>query len=85
MLLPLTRPAGALVIVPFAAYYLIQHRRITSRAVFVLSPLVGVGVYFTRRQKGLRSYLLADQDIHWIIVAVSVLAALFSGRGRWRQ
>jgi sodium-coupled monocarboxylate transporter 8/12 len=42
--------------------------------------LVGVGLYFTRRQqKGLRSYLLADQNVHWIIVAVSVLAALFSG------
>src|SRR5204863_5343190 len=35
--------------------------------------------YFTRQQKGLKSYLLADQNIHWIIVAVSVLAALFSG------
>jgi sodium-coupled monocarboxylate transporter 8/12 len=41
--------------------------------------LVGVGVYFTRQQKGLKSYLLADQNVHWIIVAVSVLAALFSG------
>jgi len=41
--------------------------------------LIGIGVYFTRQPKGLRSYLLADQNIHWIIVAVSVLAALFSG------
>jgi sodium-coupled monocarboxylate transporter 8/12 len=41
--------------------------------------LVGVGVYFTRQQKGLKSYLLADQNVHWIIVAISVLAALFSG------
>jgi sodium-coupled monocarboxylate transporter 8/12 len=41
--------------------------------------LVGVGLYFTRQQKNLKSYLLADQDIHWIIVAISVLAALFSG------
>jgi sodium-coupled monocarboxylate transporter 8/12 len=41
--------------------------------------LIGVGVYFTRQQKGLKSYLLADQNIPWIIVAVSVLAALFSG------
>jgi sodium-coupled monocarboxylate transporter 8/12 len=47
-------------------------------AVYVLL-LVGIGVYFTRQQKGLKSYLLADQNIHWIIVAVSVLAALFSG------
>lgn len=41
--------------------------------------LIGVGLYFTRQQKDLKSYLLADQNIHWIIVAVSVLAALFSG------
>src|SRR5581483_8822412 len=42
--------------------------------------LVCVGLYFTRQQqKGLKSYLLADQNVHWIIVAVSVLAALFSG------
>jgi sodium-coupled monocarboxylate transporter 8/12 len=41
--------------------------------------LVGVGLYFTRQKKNLKSYLLADQNIHWIIVAVSVLAALFSG------
>jgi SSS family transporter len=46
---------------------------------FYMLLLVGVGVYFMRQQKGLRSYLLADQDIHWIIVAISVLAALFSG------
>lgn len=41
--------------------------------------LIGIGVYFTRQQTGIKSYLLADQNIHWIIVAVSVLAALFSG------
>jgi sodium-coupled monocarboxylate transporter 8/12 len=46
---------------------------------FYMLLLVGVGVYFTRQQKGLKSYLLADQNVHWIIVAVSVLAALFSG------
>jgi SSS family transporter len=50
-------------------------------AVFALYMLmlIGIGVYFTRQQKGLKSYLLADQNIHWIIVAISVLAALFSG------
>src|SRR6516165_854956 len=46
---------------------------------FYMLLLVGVGVYFTRQQKGLKSYLLADQDVHWVIVGVSVLAALFSG------
>lgn len=47
--------------------------------VLYLALLVGVGLYFTRQQKGLKSYLLADQNIHWIIVGISVLAALFSG------
>src|SRR5215469_9258452 len=46
---------------------------------FYMVLLVGVGAYFTPQQKGLKSYLLADQNVHWIIVAVSVLAALFSG------
>jgi SSS family transporter len=41
--------------------------------------LVGVGVYFSYQRKGLQSYLLADQNVHWIVMAVSVLAALFSG------
>src|SRR5262245_48856597 len=41
--------------------------------------LFGIGIWFTKQQKDLKSYLLADQNIHWIIVAVSVLAALFSG------
>lgn len=40
---------------------------------------IGVGVWFTRRQKDLRSYLLADQDMHWFLVSISVIAALFSG------
>lgn len=44
-----------------------------------LALLVGVGVWFARRQKDLRTYLLADQGVHWLIVGISVLAALFSG------
>lgn len=41
--------------------------------------LFGVGVYFMRRQKSIKAYLLAEQNVHWVIVGVSVLAALFSG------
>jgi SSS family transporter len=51
-------------------------------AVFVayMALLAGVGFAFARRKKiGAKEYLLAGQDIHWAIVAVSVLAALFSG------
>lgn len=41
--------------------------------------LFGAGAYFTRQKKTLKTYLLADQNVHWVIVGVSVLAALFSG------
>jgi SSS family transporter len=40
---------------------------------------IGVGVWFTRQQKDLRGYLLADQNMHWFLVSISVIAALFSG------
>jgi SSS family transporter len=50
-------------------------------AVFIayMMLLVSVGLYFSRQKKSLKSYLLADQNVHWMIVAISVLAALFSG------
>jgi sodium-coupled monocarboxylate transporter 8/12 len=41
--------------------------------------LFGIGCWFTWQQKDLKTYLLADQNIHWVIVAISVMAALFSG------
>lgn len=41
--------------------------------------LFGIGAYCVRHQKDLKTYLLADQNVHWLIVAISVLAALFSG------
>ena len=50
-------------------------------AVFVayMAILIGIGAWFTKREAGLKEYLLAGQDIHWVIVGISVLAALFSG------
>src|SRR5262249_45080996 len=50
-------------------------------AVFVayMALLAGVGFAFARRKAGAKEYLLAGQDVHWAVVAVSVLAALFSG------
>lgn len=50
-------------------------------AVFVTYMLIlfGVGVYFTRQQKTIKAYLLAEQNVHWVVVGISVLAALFSG------
>src|SRR5262245_2077086 len=44
-----------------------------------MAVLVGLGAWFTRREAGLKEYLLAGQDVHWVIVGISVLAALFSG------
>lgn len=41
--------------------------------------LLGIGLYFTRKQKSLKTFLVANQNMHWIVVGVSVLAALFSG------
>jgi len=50
--------------------------------VLMVSYLVllgGVGVFFARQKRSLKTYLLADQNVHWIIVGISILAALFSG------
>lgn len=57
------------------------HLTLSDYVVFGLYMLfsVGVGVWFTRQQKDLRSYLLADQGMHWFLVSISVIAALFSG------
>jgi len=40
---------------------------------------IGVGVRFAKGQNDLKTYLLAGQEMHWALVAISVLAALFSG------
>ncbi|MBV8085021.1 MAG: hypothetical protein JO247_09420, partial [Chloroflexi bacterium] len=45
-LLPLARPAGALVLLPFAAYYLANQRPLMSRrALWLAAPFAGAGVY----------------------------------------
>jgi sodium-coupled monocarboxylate transporter 8/12 len=44
-----------------------------------LALSVGVGLWFTRQQKSLKSYLLADQDMNYVVVAISIIAAFFSG------
>jgi SSS family transporter len=44
-----------------------------------MTVLFGIGAWFSRQKKDLKTYLLADQDVHWVIVAISVMAALFSG------
>lgn len=58
-----------------------SHFGAADAAAFALymALLIGIGVWFTRQQKDLKSYLLADRDMNAVIVAVSVIAALFSG------
>ena len=51
----------------------------TAVSVVYMLILFGVGLWFARRQKELKTYLLADQNVHWVIVGISILAALFSG------
>ena len=38
-----------------------------------------IGVYFVKEQKSVRDYFLAGQSMGWFVVAISVIAALFSG------
>ncbi len=44
-----------------------------------LVAMGGVGVYFSRRQKSLHQYLLADQRMGWLPIGLSLMAALNSG------
>jgi len=40
---------------------------------------IGVGLLAGGRQKNLKTYLLAGHQMHWAMIAISILAALFSG------
>jgi SSS family transporter len=44
-----------------------------------VAGLVGVGLLFTSQQKSIKDYFLAGRSMSYITVAISVLAALFSG------
>lgn len=49
--------------------------------VFVVYMLasVAIGVWFVREQRTVKDYFLAGQSMNWFVVAISVIAALFSG------
>jgi sodium-coupled monocarboxylate transporter 8/12 len=51
----------------------------TTVMVLYMMLLAGVGTFFARQKRTLKTYLLADQNVHWIVVGISVMAALFSG------
>jgi SSS family transporter len=44
-----------------------------------LVGLVSVGVFFVKEQKNVKDYFLAGRSMGYIMIAISVLAALFSG------
>ncbi|MBV8085426.1 MAG: hypothetical protein JO247_11490, partial [Chloroflexi bacterium] len=48
LLLPLARPAGALVLLPFAVYYVLHERPLLSRRLFwVAAPVAGCGAFLS--------------------------------------
>lgn len=44
-----------------------------------LATLIGVGIYHARQQKNLNEYFLAGQEIRWLAIGLSLMAALNSG------
>ncbi|HEV2294782.1 MAG TPA: sodium/solute symporter [Tepidisphaeraceae bacterium] len=44
-----------------------------------LALLVSIGVYFSRRQKGIESFFLAGRRMGWLPIGLSLMAALNSG------
>src|SRR5688572_32490414 len=44
-----------------------------------LMVMAGIGVYFSRRQTNLDRYLLAERNMGWLPVGLSLMAALNSG------
>src|SRR5688572_2182683 len=50
-----------------------------SVVVAYLALLIGIGAYFSRRQKNMTDYFLAGQSMGWIPVGMSLMAALNSG------
>ncbi len=47
--------------------------------VVYLAAMAGVGIYFSRRQTSIEHYLLADRNMAWLPVGLSLMAALNSG------
>ena len=47
-------------------------------AIYLMASVL-VGVWFVREQRTVKDYFLAGQSMNWFVVAISVIAALFSG------
>ncbi len=50
-----------------------------SIALLYLAASMALGLLAGGRQKDLKTYLLAGHQMHWAMIAISILAALFSG------
>ena len=59
----------------------LNHFQFIDYAIFALYLLASVlvGVVFVKEQKDIKSYFLAGQSMGFVVVGISVLAALFSG------
>jgi SSS family transporter len=44
-----------------------------------IAASVALGVWFVKEQRTVKDYFLAGQSMNWFVVAISVIAALFSG------
>ena len=44
-----------------------------------LAASVAIGLWFVKEQRTVKDYFLAGQSMNWFVVAISVIAALFSG------
>lgn len=44
-----------------------------------LVAVIGIGLYFSRGQKDIKGYLFADRGMKSVVVAITVLASVFSG------
>lgn len=47
--------------------------------IIYVTASVALGVWFVKEQRTVKDYFLAGQSMNWFVVAISVIAALFSG------
>jgi len=85
-ILPLARPEGVLVLLPFAAYWWVERRRLSREALFVLSPLLGAAAYLAYMRaatgnplemfRAMRAYV-SDHSITYLFHPATLVRLLF--------
>lgn len=77
--------AAVLTVLLLAMYYFISTQNLTIGSldwivmIVYIGATVALGVWFVREQRTVKDYFLAGQSMNWFVVAISVIAALFSG------